>query len=289
MVCLLAIMMVAEIAEAEQGDLQYYCTTATAENVSAPTLRVLTLKISHGRNTSANQLLVGKERTFSNLDAIARLLDESGADVVGVQEADAPSRWSGGFDHVRYLAENSRYPCVVHGLHSESWISTYGAALLSRTAFSAPQSVRFPPSPPSKQKGYVAAKVHWQPDARKSLVVNVVSVHLDFLRKSTRDVQVSTLVANLGTTGDALIVLGDLNSEWSDSRSHVRALAEGLGLHAYEPDSDKLGTYKKTTGKRLDWILASPELAFVGYEVLPAVVADHFAVVAEFNLAGGAR
>ncbi len=288
-VCVFAIILLMKIAEAEQHTLQHYCTTDAPEEVSAPTLKVLTLNISHGRNTSANQLLVSKAQTFSNLDAIAKLFDESGADVIGVQEADAPSRWSGTFDHVRYLAENSRYPCVAHGLHSESWISDYGTALFSRAAFSDPHSVRFPPSPPSKQKGYVVGKVHWQPDAHTSVVVNVVSVHLDFLRKSTRDVQIGTLVANLETITGALIILGDLNSEWSDSRSHVQALAEGLGLQAYEPGSDSLGTYKTTTGKRLDWILASPDLAFVNYEVLPAVVADHFAVFAEFKYAEGAR
>ena len=290
--CLLAMLLIARVEGAEgveDASLQTYCSSEVAEKISRSTLKVLTLNISHGRNTSANQLLVGKQQTYSNLDAIARLLDESGADIAGVQEADAPSRWSGGFDHVRYLADNSTFQCLVHGLHSISWISTYGAALLSRTALSRPQSVRFPPSPPSKQKGYVSAEVLWQPGADQSLTVNIVSVHFDFLSKSTRDTQVGKMIDELGELGGPLLILGDLNSEWSDSDSHVRALAEGLGLHAYEPEADGLGTYKKTTGKRLDWILASEELVFLDYRVLPAIVADHFAVVAEFGYAEGLR
>ena len=53
-----------------------------------------------------------------------------------------------------------------------------------------------------------------------------------------------------------------------------------------KPDHDGLGTYKKTTGKRLDWILVSRDLEFRKHEVLPDVVADHFAVFAELAYRG---
>lgn len=276
-------------AATEGSPLQSYCEDANADVVRRPTLSVLSLNISHGRNTALNQLLVSKKQTYANLDAVARLLEQSGADVAGIQEADAPSRWSGGFDHVRYLSDSTRFGCVVHGLHSASWISTYGAALISGAKLSQPESIRFPPSPPSKQKGFVAARIKWQPTADLRLTVRVVSVHLDFLSESTRDVQVDTMISKLAADSGPLIIMGDLNSEWSTPDSHVRALAEGLGLHAYRPESDGLGTYKGTGGKRLDWILASPEVEFVRYEVLPTVVSDHYAVLAEFRPGPGVR
>ena len=61
----------------------------------------------------------------------------------------------------------------------------------------------------------------------------------------------------------------------------MQRLANELSLRAFEPDSDSLGTYKKPTGKRLDWILISRDLEFTKYKVLPDIVADHFAVYAE--------
>lgn len=257
----------------------------TANSLPQDVIRVLSLNVSHGRNTAPNQLLVSKEQTYLNLDKIAALLGEVAPDVVALQEADAPSRWSGDFDHVSYLAEESGFPCFVHGRHSISWISRYGTALLSRSRPGEAGSVRFSPSWPSKQKGFVFATFDWPVD-RKRASVTVVSVHFDFLRASVREQQVSEMVSHLSEAGGPIILMGDLNSEWGEGPSHVRALADELNLHAFSPENDGIGTYKDLTGKRLDWILISQELKFRKYEVLPNVVADHFAVVADIGYRG---
>jgi endonuclease/exonuclease/phosphatase family metal-dependent hydrolase len=258
------------------------CSEDLPPIVDAPILRVLTLNASHGRNTSINQIFVGKERTYANLDAIAGLLSLAAADVVALQEADGPSRWSGRFDHVEYIADRSDYGCVVHGLHSQSWISSYGTALMTRAELLDPASIKFQPSPPSKQKGYVSGQIIWDTGSVTQRVT-VASVHFDFLSRKTRDAQVSEMVAGLSGLDGPLIVLGDLNSEWDAEDSHVQRLARELDLQAYKPEEDGHGTYKKPTGKRLDWILVSRDLAFSGHKVLPDIVADHFAVYAEIT------
>jgi endonuclease/exonuclease/phosphatase family metal-dependent hydrolase len=255
------------------------CTDQAAES-SRGVLRLLSLNTSHGRNTALNQLLVSKKRTYENLDAIGALLAATGAEVVALQEADGPSRWSGGFDHVNYLVERTGYACFVHGLHSISWMAAYGTALLSQTRLLSPTSLAFKPSPPSKQKGLVTAALRWDTATDKRLVT-VVSVHLDFLGSRTRDRQIAELIAHLGDVDGPLIVLGDLNSEWDTKGSQVQQLGNDLGLIAFEPENDDLGTYKTQKGKRLDWILISKDLEFLRYDVLPDVVADHFAVYAE--------
>ena len=248
-------------------------------------LRLLSLNISHGRNTALNQMFIGKDRTYRNLDEIARLLYALNPDVVALQEADAPSRWSGNFDHVAYVAQKSRFPCLVHGLHSRTWISTYGTALLSRGRPVKSWSVRFPPSWPSKQKGFVVADLDW-PVGQERISIRFVSVHLDFLRTSVRDRQVSELVKHLSDIDGPLVLMGDLNSEWGQEKSSVQMLAVALNLRAFYPERDGLGTYKKPDGKRLDWILISDDLEFQDYKVLPDVVADHFAVYAEIIYRG---
>ena len=83
-----------------------------------------------------------------------------------------------------------------------------------------------------------------------------------------------------------LIIAGDLNSEWLDENSPVKALMEGLGLRAYKPEQPGMGTYKSTSGKRLDWILISQGLRFIEYAVVPDIVSDHQAVRAEIGLLG---
>jgi endonuclease/exonuclease/phosphatase family metal-dependent hydrolase len=251
-----------------------------ARTVIGETLTLLTLNASHGRKSAWNQMLVSTERTYENLDRIAEVLEETAADVVALQEADAPSRWSGKFDHVAYLRDNTSYECSLLGEHADTWLYSFGTALLSQASMQNSVSVTFPSSPPTTTKGFVMTTVEWDYGSGPK-PVTLVSVHLDFSRKSVRDEQVSILVDSLRNMSRPVIVMGDLNSQWDQKRSHVRQLADELDLVAYEPDSPVLGTYKEAEGKRLDWILVSPALQFRRYEVLRDEVSDHLAVYAE--------
>ena len=267
----------------ENESMHSSCSDNSESAVIARPLKLLTLNVSHGRGTAINQLLVGKKKTHENLDAISKLLSLANVDVVALQEADAASRWSGGFDHVSYIAEQANYPCIVHGMHSTSWISSYGTALLTHAEMLEPRSVQFEPSPPSKQKGYVSAQLIWQANTGPTRIT-VASVHLDFLGRKTRDNQITEMVSELSSVDGPLIVLGDLNSEWLDDASDVQRLASELNLRPFDPDREDLGTYKKPTGSRLDWILVSDDLEFETYMVLPEIVSDHFAVYTEINV-----
>ena len=266
--------------DASADAMRSSCADGATHAVDGPVLRVLTLNASHGRSTALNQLLVSGTQTKANLDAIASLLSLVAADAVALQEADAPSRWSGGFNHVDYIADRSEYRCIVHGLHSLDWISTYGTAIMARAQIFEPESIRFQPSWPSRRKGYVVGQLTWVTD-RGSHRITIASVHFDFLSKKARDSQVSELIAGLAEIGGPLILLGDLNSEWNEKDSHVQRLSRELDLHAYEPNSPELGTYKKPTGKRLDWVLISADLEFREHVVLTAAVSDHLAVYAD--------
>jgi endonuclease/exonuclease/phosphatase family metal-dependent hydrolase len=265
------------------GSVWSYCTEPPPPAViEGGVLRLLTLNASHGRKTSWNQMMVSKDKTYENLDRIADLLERTDADVIALQEADAPSRWSGQFGHVDYLRNRIGYGCSLHGEHAESWLFSYGTALLAKSRMRNGTSVTFPPSPPTTTKGYVRMTIDWQhPSGVVS--VTVVSVHLDFSRISVRDEQIAVLVSDLRAIETPLIVMGDLNSQWDQEPSHVRRLADELGLIAFEPTLANLGTYKDASGKRLDWILASSALEFRRYEVLPDVVSDHRAVYSEIG------
>ena len=280
----LFIMLTASVGHTSENESMHSsCSDNSESAVIARPLKLLTLNVSHGRSTAINQILVGKERTYENLDRISELFLLAGADLVALQEADAASRWSGGFDHVSYIAARAKYPCIVHGLHSTSWISSYGTALLAHAEMLEPRSMPFKPSPPSKQKGYVSAQLVWQ-SGDGPVRVTVASVHFDFLGRKTRDNQVTEMVSELSTVDGPLIILGDFNSEWLQDESHVQRLAGELRLRAFDPDREDLGTYKKPTGSRLDWILISEELEFETYRTLPDIVSDHFAVYAEINV-----
>ncbi len=241
------------------------------------TLRVATLNIAHGRGTSLNQMLIGTRAIERNLDAAARLISESRIDVVALQELDGSSLWSGCFDHAPRLQQGTSFSCAITGIHAETWLYRFGTGLLSRVPLVDARVRHFEPTPPTTTKGFVAGTLRWNlPSGEYG--VRVVSVHLDFSRKQARRRQLDALIAAIKNSPVPVILMGDFNEQWYAADSVVRRLVDDAGLVAFRPESDQLSTYK---AKRLDWILLSPSLEFVDYEVVQQPVSDHRLVTAE--------
>ena len=89
----------------------------------------------------------------------------------------------------------------------------------------------------------------------------------------------------LGSRTNAVIILGDFNSNWQTTDSVIRVLAKCSNAQVFEPNSINHGTYKQ--GKhRLDWALLSEDLQFKQYQVLPDIVSDHRAIIVEVTYIG---
>jgi len=244
------------------------------------TLKVMTLNVAHG---CKSQRFSKRAYVESCLNGIAEVLKRERPDVVALQEADGPSVWSGGFDHVVTLAKATQFPFRVHGRHVDGMKLAYGTALLSAVPLEDAFSFRFDLSRPTFPKGFVLATIRWP--GQNAVKMDVVSAHLDFSRASVRTAQVQEMVARLSGRGRPLIVMGDFNCQWTDDEPALRRLVEGLNLKPFRPDAGELGTFI-ASGKRLDWILISPELEFATCSVLPDTVSDHRPVVAVLRLAG---
>ena len=248
-------------------------------------LRVMTLNVAHGRGDSFHQLLQGSDTTLSNLDTIATLMKNTAPDVVALQEADAPSFWSGNFNHVDYLARQAAFRQSVHGSHADGIGLSYGTALIANLELSEAEMVTFTPGLSPVPKGFVVSTITWP--GQPCIDIDVISVHLDFASQSIRRRQAGELIEKLRSRNRPVIIMGDLNTEWQPETS-VHYLVQQLGLVAYRPDSDELSTFP-AFGERLDWILISPELQYRSYRVIPDVVSDHRGVVAELTLDEAAR
>ena len=248
-------------------------------------VRVVTLNMAHGRKDGKNQMLLKGETIRSNLVELAALLDRAEADVIALQEADAESAWSGKFNHVDFLAENSVYGCSHHGVHASNRMYDFGTALLSRHPFQGSFVHSFQPSRPTTTKGFSVAGLEWNPGGSRPepLLLKFVSIHLDFSRRSVRRSQIDEMVAVLSGIDGPMVLMGDFNTDWQTGDSSLKYLAEQLELSVFEPHADGLSTYGDK-GARLDWILISAELEFSKYAVFPEVVSDHYAVAAEIVL-----
>jgi endonuclease/exonuclease/phosphatase family metal-dependent hydrolase len=243
----------------------------------AGTLRVLSLNLAHGRADGSHQLLQSARHRELTLSRIAALFERERPDIVGLQEADGPSFWSGGFCHVEALARRSGFAFAAHGTHVEGPGVRYGTGLLSQLELADAMACTFDRSLPTPAKGFTVATARVD-----DTLIDVVSVHLDFLRAHVRARQVARMVEVLAPRRRPLVVMGDFNAGWRGERSAVQRLATSLQLVAHAPHA-RVHTFP-AYGSRLDWILVSPQLAFERHEVLPDIVSDHLPVVADIRL-----
>jgi endonuclease/exonuclease/phosphatase family metal-dependent hydrolase len=245
-------------------------------------LRAVTLNLAHGRKDSLNQWLVSEQQTRNNLEDIAAFLVQEKADVVALQEADKPSPWSGRFDHVAYLAEQAGFKYFVHAEHARIGMGNYGTAILSRWPIKEAIGLTYADTPPTASKGFTLAQIEWQnPDRSPSQVtVDIISVHLDFSRKSVRLQQIDELATVIEGRAGPIVLMGDFNSEWLAEEYLVEHTVNTSRLHVYKAASDNLNTYKD---KRLDWIMLSRRLDYSSYATKQQMLSDHKAVVADVH------
>jgi endonuclease/exonuclease/phosphatase family metal-dependent hydrolase len=245
-----------------------------------PSLRLLSLNMAHGRKDSFSQIFVSEMQIRRNLAEIAEFLKRENADVVTLQEADSPSWWSGNFDHVALLAREAGYAWYTHANHVDNSFGTYGTAVLSRYPILRGYQVDFNPTPPTTRKGFTLAEIEWAPGGTngEKRVIDVVSVHLDFSRRSKRIEQIEDMKAVLGQRNNPAVVLGDFNSTWAEGELEIQSLARIKKLKTHRPEANYLYTY---SDERFDWILISKEFEFCHYYTAADILSDHLAVVSE--------
>ena len=145
---------------------------------------------------------------------VAAVLEELGADLIALQEAEArPSRTRGG-NQAEALARRLGLGLVEGPLLLEPG-GHYGNALLSRLPLRLLRRHRFLRAS-REARGFVHAELA-APDGR---VWHVIATHLD-LGPRARSAQIGTLAGELATTPHPALLMGDLN-EW---RAWTRALA----------------------------------------------------------------
>ena len=255
-------------------------TAAGAEANPRP-LRVMTLNMAHGRKDGPNQLFRTGRALAGHLDEIAAVVAGRKPHVLALQEADGPSIWSGDFNHVERLATGAGIPYYARAENVRGLKLSYGTALLSTFPLENPAAHTFAPSPPSFSKGYLVATIDWP--GHSPAKIDLVSIHLDFLRKSVRRKQVEEVIRELSGRNNRLVIMGDFNCEWTDEPSPVRHLADSLELHTFRPRATDLDTFGHG-GRRFDWILISADLEFSSFVVLPDVLSDHAGVIAELKI-----
>lgn len=242
------------------------------------TLKIMTLNIAHGRNDSPHQIFQSKEHIQKQLSAIADLVRKHQSTIVTLQETDNPTFWSNYIDQTASIAQDTALDWHVHSDHVDGLGVHYGTSIISRFKLTDAVSHTFTPSPPTFAKGFTLTSAV----LNNEQIIDIVSLQLDFSKKSIRHRQISEMITVLKSRNNPLIVTGDFNNDWHAKNSIVQKCASVLQLKAFNPHSKIILTFP-TLGKRLDWILISQGLSFESYETLTDVVSDHYAVIASIT------
>jgi len=198
-----------------------------------PTVKLLTFNIAHGRGLGLYQGLTSDRRIRRNLDRIAGLLAECGADVVALQEVDQDSHWNRRIDLLEYLRERSGFPHAIWGINTRRAGRkplAYGNALLSRWPVSEADNRPFG-NKTLGEKGFLYAQVD-TPEGPLALI----NLHLDYRSRKLRLSQVNKILDYTNAREDPLepgrrlapVICGDFNARSGRLGDAVRHLASGL-------------------------------------------------------------
>lgn len=238
---------------------------------------------------------IGSDRRL-DLQRTADAIRASGADVVGLQEVDV--HWSSRSDfedQAEWLAEELGMHVFFAPIYSFEPLEPgqprreYGLALLSEypildaenhsiTRLST-QSSRPTPQP---APGFPEVTLNV-----RGVKVHVYNTHLDFRSDpAVRRMQVQDMLRIMAEDEGPKVLVGDLNAPpdapelaplW-EALNDAWANERGAG-HTY-PASDPV--------KRIDYVLASPDIAVKDARVLDTLASDHLPVVADLALPGSA-
>jgi endonuclease/exonuclease/phosphatase family metal-dependent hydrolase len=245
-------------------------------------LILMTINLAHGRKDGKNQFLQSTDKIYNNLAVVAKVIKKYNPDIISLQEADAPSVWSGSFNHVEFLAKKIDYPYFIQGEHVKGMKLAYGTAIISKYFLNEPLSKTFDLSAPLFTKGFVSATINLGKDNE---AVEIVSLHLDFARKSVRLKQGKQIVSTFKNRNNPLIIMGDFNSDVKSKKSVIRYIMNELDLKAYKPYDNSIVTFP-FTNKRLDWILVSKRFDYLKHQLISEIISDHKSILVKIKLGG---
>ena len=226
-----------------------------------------------------------------NLDRVAALVREVGAEVVLLQEVDRGTRRSGGVDQPATLRRLTGYEAAF-GKTLDFDGGEYGIAILSRWPIARDTLVR----PPGDQPQDGAGDTHEPRGALLATIaapggaITVVDTHLDQSRDDRwRRQELRTIVALADSarrhgTARAILVGGDFNST-PESEVHAAALRAGLrDAWAVCGSGDGFTFPADSAVKRIDYLYLTGDAGCREARVVPADASDHRPVLVRVTL-----
>jgi len=257
-----------------------------------PRLSLVTFNIAHGRGLSLYQGFHTARGIELNLARIGRLLADSGADIVALQEVDEDSHWNRRINLFEALRRETGLPHACLGVNTRRWGRkplAYGNAILSRHPVGLWENNPFGAASLG-EKGFLYAEVNIGGHA-----LPLINLHLDYRSRARRIEQVEKVIEFLrarpapggpGVRPLAPIICGDFNTHSRRVGDAVRHLFTALLSHGdYEiwppPKAKTFPAHLPSRG--LDFILLPRPYRALRCEVLKCYLSDHCPVLLEIE------
>jgi len=243
-------------------------TTSAVADYPAGDLRLLDWNLHYG--VSADPSV--------RLDEMVATIEDSGADVVTLQEVSRGWVLGGGADMATFLARETGMRVVfVPAADRQFGNAILWDPLRGDLADVARHALPYGAGP--QERSAISATL----DAA-GVPVRVTSVHLQHREENTptRLDQLATLLADEPVEG-AYVLAGDLNAEpgWDEI-----TLLEEQGLESGQDaagDPDALTSPSVAPAHRIDWVFGSDPVTFRSFEVLDVTASDHRPLLAELR------
>jgi endonuclease/exonuclease/phosphatase family metal-dependent hydrolase len=244
------------------------------------TVRVMTYNLHSAFDTSGRM----------DVEAIARVIEDSSASVVGLQEVSRGRLLNAGTDLVALLAQRLGFEYTAFfGTTDPAW----GNAILSRYPLGEVERTLLPRAGTPLRRGYLAAPVQIGDDE-----VLFVSTHLQHVNDPDvhdDDPESDLLPVHRAQLGVVLeewrgrtpaVLVGDFNARpgWAQMEDVLAAGWVDSWVEAGRGDGFTANAADPRY--RIDWILHTPELAAIDAGVFQSQASDHFAVIADLQLPG---
>ncbi len=246
--------------------LMWKAPAAQAAPAGTSTVRVIDYNLHDAVNTAGGV----------DPEALALVIEESGADIVGLQEVSRGWLVWGGMDMLTWLSQRLDLPYVWDATADAQW----GMAILSRYPIVSVATYDLPPEDIQLPRGFTVAQIDVA-----GQILTVINTH--FSEKDDQDeIRTTQASAILSTwnNAEATIIMGDFNA-LPDSQAIALFLEAGLIDISREIGQQPTFTYYSAKpDHQIDYIFVTPDLRYSDFVIRSTMASDHLPLAVTIEL-----
>lgn len=225
-------------------------------------IRVMTYNLHQGFDTKG----------YLGMEAFARVIEESDADIIALQEVSRGWFINGSVDMLTWLSQRLNMP-YIYGPVGDP---LFGNAILSKYPILEYKNELLPKGDVPLQRGFIWTNI----DLGNNEELFMIATHLHHVEEDNhiRKPQIEAIV-NYWKNHDKTVILGDMNAEphYPETQIYYNS---GLLDTFIEAGTGNGFTYSSDNpDKRIDYIWISPDLAASDFVIPESTASDHLGVV----------